>query len=163
MASLGFLWFHIVKRGSFSGMSAKNQIIYKAVERELFSLAICWIVFASHRLKSRFVGFLSHPAWQPFGKLSLRYFDDWSVDLLNFPHSSSSMYILQWPYLLYTNNLHRNSSGFYPLMLIFFVDICALVVLAAIAFVLIEAPIKQLMNFSWKSTIQRKTGKVCRC
>ena len=144
LSSLGFLWFHIFKI-PFMNISYAHRIIYATFERELFACSICWIIFACHRLKSGgFIRcFLSHPAWQPLSKLSL------------------SMYLLHLPYLYYTMEYYSSHYGFLWLMHIHTGDIVFSTLAATIAYVLIEAPIAQIVEMMCKKKMLPKNlGKI---
>lgn len=53
--------------------SFMENAVFLAAQRLLWSLPICWIIFASHKLKSGGIirWFLSLPEWQPLGRLSM--------------------------------------------------------------------------------------------
>ena len=125
--SIGFFWFHIFE---VSSLPPKAQIVYQSISRELWACAICWIIIACHCFKSGGIirDFLSHPSWQPLSKLTL------------------STYLLHMPYLLYTKNYYEKGFGFLWLLHIDFGDICLSILAAVFAFVLIEAPIGNLVN-----------------
>jgi peptidoglycan/LPS O-acetylase OafA/YrhL len=140
--SLGFLWFHIFVN-PFVKMTEFQRLTYASVERELFSFSICWIIFACHRLKSGGIirYFLSSTVWQPLSRLSL------------------SIYLLHLIFVKYTMDWYRIEFGFMWLMHIHVGDIVVSTLLAALAFILIEAPTSQIMeNFlnSRTSSIQRQ-------
>jgi peptidoglycan/LPS O-acetylase OafA/YrhL len=140
--SIGFLWFHIFQ---FPSLLLTPTIfnIYTSIERELWAISICWIVFACHSLKSRgIIGkVLSYPPWQILSKLCL------------------SIYLLHFPMLLYTADYYQNVFGFIWLMHLHAGDVVLSIAVAMMAFVLVEAPVGQVVEAAWKSVKIANTRK----
>jgi hypothetical protein len=63
-------------RNPMNKPSAVSNSLYIAFHRLTWSVALCWIIFACHKLKTGGIvrWFLSLPQWQPIGKMSLSIF-----------------------------------------------------------------------------------------
>jgi peptidoglycan/LPS O-acetylase OafA/YrhL len=135
--SVGFLWFHIFK-ALYMNMSPMQRLLYMTVERELFSLSICIIIFLCHSLGSGGIirTFLSHPFWQPLSKLCL------------------SIFILHFPFILYTARWFSRPLDFFWYVHLFSGDFVVLFLASIVAFVLVEAPFSKIIDFVWKKVIK---------
>ena len=130
-----------------SHMSQTFSNIYDSVSREAWSCSICWIVFACHHLKSggliRTV--LSYRSWQPLSKMCL------SIYLIHFMYITMTFSNQkEWPKIDTWWQIHIHVG-----------DIFISIALAAIFYIVIEAPTaiitaivwKQVDNFSGKKSI----------
>jgi peptidoglycan/LPS O-acetylase OafA/YrhL len=131
--SIGFFWFYMIKIHT-ANLSQFTMQVLKAAERELWALAVCWIIFGCHSLKSGGVirRFLSHRAWQPLSKLSL------------------NMYLLHMYFIYSTNGFFGVKFSLLWMFHVHVGDIFFAILLGALAYVFIEAPAGKLVDFMWK-------------
>ncbi|CRK99662.1 CLUMA_CG013082, isoform A [Clunio marinus] len=110
--------------------------IYKAINDDLWSCSICWIVFACHCLKSGgiFRSFLSHYSWQPLSRMCL------------------CIYLVHYQYVVLTNiNQKQNISyGKWWKLHIQLGDVMMCTIISAVFHLFVEAPGIQLVSLLWR-------------
>jgi peptidoglycan/LPS O-acetylase OafA/YrhL len=141
--SIGFFWFYMIKIHTTT-ISQFTRKVLVATDRELWASALCWIIFACHSLKSGGIikRFLSHHAWQPLSKLSL------------------NMYLLHMYFIYSTGGFFGVKFGFLWMCHVHVGDIFFAIVLGALAYVLVEAPVGKLVGFMWKLKEKSKDSKL---
>ena len=123
------------------------KFYYDAIERSLWSLALCWIIYASHIHKTGgpIRWFLSLKMWQPFSKIDL------------------SMYLIHMFYLTATSYKIKEKSryGCWWNLHIYTGDIICSYFLGLMVYLLIEAPtvkiLEIVLNKNKKSQISEET------
>lgn len=120
----------------FQLFSKKARKIHQAIEREVYAVAIGWIVFASHVLKSDFLrigSFLSHNFFQPLSKMCL------------------SIYIAHCMFIVTVKANEKDNMFLYAWLQIHltFGDIISSLLLSFVLYLFFEAPFIQLVNVSW--------------
>jgi peptidoglycan/LPS O-acetylase OafA/YrhL len=130
--SLSFLTIHTFFDPK-SHLNQTNQNIYDTISKELWSISICWIIFACHYMKSGGViqSILSYQCWQPIAKMSL------------------SIYLLHYIYIYLTLANLANVQTWWQIH-IHVGDVFISITLAAISFIFIEAPAGNLSVILWK-------------
>lgn len=137
LLSISFMIFHVFLDPK-SKINERNQQIYDSISKETWACSICWIVFACHQLKSGgFVRkFLSNHLWQPLSKMCL------SIYLLHFLYifmTVSDQKQLQVVEIWWQIHIHVG-------------DLTISLVLAAMFYILVEAPTANIIAIVWKQS-----------
>ena len=132
LLSLGFMYCHVydILKPKFP------KFYYDAIERSLWSLALCWIIYASHYHKTGGIvrWFLSLKMWQPFSKIGL------------------SLYLIHSYYLRSTsyNIKEKSAFGCWWNVQIYVSDIFFSCLLGLTVYLLIEAPTVKILEIVWR-------------
>ena len=112
------------------------KFYYDAIERSLWSLALCWIIYASHIHKTGgpIRWFLSLNMWQPFSKIGL------SLYLIHFFYLRSTIYKIK----------EKSAYGCWWNVQIFVGDIIFSCLLGLVVYLLIEAPTGKILEIVWR-------------
>jgi peptidoglycan/LPS O-acetylase OafA/YrhL len=112
-----------------------NQHAYSATYRPLWSLAVCYVVFACHQHQTGGLirWFLNLNLWQPLSKIGL------------------SIYIFHFIYLDWTgyNIWEKSSFGMWFSFLLHMSDIVVTTILGAILYLFVEAPTGRILALMW--------------
>lgn len=112
-----------------------GQQIFASLSRALWSLAVCYVIFACHQHQTGGLirWFLSLDFWQPLSKIGL------------------SVYIVHAIYLFTTegNLAQKSSFGMWWNFMIHMSDILCSTVLGALLYLLVEAPTVLLLSLLW--------------
>ena len=134
LLSLGFMYCHVYDL--LTHLFPNN--FYYAIERCLWSLALCWIIFASHFHKTGgpIRWFLSLNMWQPFSKIGL------------------SMYLIHTFYLKSTTDklTQKSSFGCWWNLQIYTGDILFSYFLGLMVYLVIEAPTVKILEIVWRKS-----------
>jgi hypothetical protein len=141
--SLLFLFTHVYLNPK-SFLNRTNQNIYDTISKELWAVSICWIIFACHSLQSGFFiqKFLCHRSWQPLSKLCL------------------SLYLTHFIYIMMTmaNFKKRLIVDTWWEIHILVGDIFISIALAAIFYIVVEAPTANVIAILWKQADKAKVS-----
>lgn len=118
--------------GIFGNFYFVNSI-YDSVKRTVWGLHIGWLIFVFHHFNfdSTYKRFLSHIFWQPLSRLAL------------------AIYLTHHIYINITvANIQQTANfGFFWSIHILFGDLVAVVIIGALMFLFVEAPISKLTKF----------------
>lgn len=133
--SVGFLLSHIFYQLK-PGNSETAKFIYDSVYRELWTCAICWIIYACHHLQSGKLlrTFLSQDFWQPLSKICL------SVYLTHY------LYI----YLTHFNQKQLQWIDIWWEIHIHIADVLISFVIGGLFYLMIEAPTSRFVKVLFK-------------
>jgi peptidoglycan/LPS O-acetylase OafA/YrhL len=149
LLSISFMIFHVFLDPK-SNFNEKNQQIYDSISKETWACSICWIIFACQYLKSGgFIRkFLSNNLWQPLSKMCL------SIYLLHFLYifmTVSDQKQLQVVEIWWQIHIHIG-------------DVFISLILAAMFYILVEAPTANIIAIFWKKnnniTLNEKMEKI---
>ena len=141
--SLGFIYCHVydVLRPNF------DVFFYDAIARCLWSLAICWIIFACqfHKTGGIIRWFLSLNMWQPFSKIGL------------------SIYLIHSLYLRPTRDRlqEKSSFGCWWNFQIHITDIFFASLLGLMIYLVVEAPSVKILETLWTKKNKTEEYVVC--
>lgn len=140
--SISFIFFHIFCVPHFY-FTPPQFVVYRSLCNELLACFICWIIYATHVLKSGEIikVFLSQQFLQPLSKLCL------------------SVYMIHYIYIYYTIDYTNEAvkiPGLGWLIHLSVGDIFISIVLALIFHLLVEAPAAKIINLLWKRKIKVK-------
>lgn len=133
--SISFMYIYVYHRDNL-GLSESGKFALRAVGQTAWSFSVCWIAFASHKLKTGGIvrWFLSHHFWQPLSNICL------------------SVYLIHMFYLYSSENQIREKSSFgaWWQIQIHVADIVFVTLIGAMFYLLIEAPTSNLLSILWK-------------
>lgn len=122
-----------------------GKLIYDSIRHEIFAVAICWIIFACHNLKSGgyLRSFLSYTFWQPISKLCL------------------SIYLVHFIYIGFTMDYGKvfNVPGLGWLIHISIGDIIISSLIALIFHLFVEAPLVKIIDLFCKKKFNQESKK----
>lgn len=133
--SITFLSLHVFIKPHHTTHSTLFGFLYESVWRELWTLSICWIVFACHLLKSGGIvrWFLSLNLWQPLSRMSL------SIYLINFVYIKLTL----------VNQKSVPELDAWWQMHIYTADLVLAICFGAILYLTVEAPTMKLLSLIW--------------
>jgi peptidoglycan/LPS O-acetylase OafA/YrhL len=133
LLSIGFITFHVYLK-PHQLLSKSCFQIYESISHIAWASAICWIVFACHRLKSGGMirRFLSHHFWQPLSKLCL------------------SIYLVHYIYIISTVEKVQQISNASVMIGINLSDILVSISLATVFHLLVELPAANVLELLLK-------------
>ena len=132
--SISVFYYHLYD-GIVPQASGKMFQGYDLTYRWLWSLAICWVVFACHQHETGGIirKFLSLELWQPLSKIGL------------------SIYVAHLLYFLATNGFLEQKGGFgmWWTFMIHVGDIVVACILGTLLYCMCEAPTGRMLSIIW--------------
>lgn len=118
-----------------------NVKVYQTVYRSIWSLSICWIVFACHQHKTGGLvrWFLHLRMWQPLSRIGL------------------SIYVIHRVYINYTMNFKKKPTygGWWTFTLLIN-DLIVSTILGALIYLFVEAPTSRILALIWAKKPEEK-------
>lgn len=146
ISAITFLALHVFIKPHYTSHTSLLGFLYESVWRELWTLSICWIVFACQYLESGGIirWFLSLSLWQPLSRMSL------SIYLINFVYIKLTL----------VNQKSVPDLDSWWQMHIYTADIVLAVIFGGILYLAVEAPTMRLINFFWSLSSKEEWKKV---